>query len=136
MNSKRIYTFNDNHNNAIEYSIQIDDVGEEITIYLEEDKIGTISLDKTEHPNDMNNYYLIKHLDLKEIYSRKGIGTNCLRFHKELFDSILYARPDDGQTYVDGSHLTGYGLPFIEKMKELKIVALDPSDQEYEDDDR
>lgn len=109
------------------YKIKINDFGEEITVYLGDDKQGSISLTSIEMPNSTNELFRITNLSLEKC-KRHGVGTSCLKFHKKSFNSTLTAGSSDGQKCNDGSHLTADGVPFIERMRELGIV-----EPEYDD---
>ncbi|ELZ9637258.1 hypothetical protein U1U22_001949 [Proteus mirabilis] len=122
-------THKGNKNSKV-YDITYDDSGEEINVYLDDDKQGFISLNKIETDNPKDNCFRITHLELGKC-KRQGIGTYCLEKHKELFNSILTAGSSDGQKCDDGSHLTGDGAPFIEKMREQGIVEPEPEYDEY-----
>ncbi|ENM6001631.1 TPA: hypothetical protein SMR84_001764 [Proteus mirabilis] len=122
-------THKGNKNSKV-YDITYDDSGEEINVYLDDDKQGFISLNKIETDNPKDNCFRITQLELGKC-KRQGIGTYCLERHKELFNSILTAGSSDGQKCDDGSHLTGDGAPFIEKMREQGIVEPEPEYDEY-----
>lgn len=109
--------------NSKEYEISFSTFGEEITIKSGKEIVGRILLEQrlASSPQD-SDYYHIINLSLNESICRKGIGTFCLETHKSIFGLPLTAGADDGCKRDDGSHLTGAGLPFIEKMRALDIV--------------
>ena len=110
-------------NNGQLYLIQLDDFGEEIYVYQDGKKLGSISLcciEKDDH--FMSEVYKITHLEL-EPCKGLGIGRRCLQFHKEVYDAPLTAGNDNGATSDDGSHLTGDGLPFVTQMRKEGIVS-------------
>ncbi len=105
------------------YVIQLDDFGEEIYVYQDGKKLGSISLRCIKGDGDyMPDIYHITHLEL-EPCKGLGIGRRCLQFHKEVYDAPLTAGDDNGTTSDDGSHLTGDGLPFITQMRKEGIVS-------------
>jgi hypothetical protein len=118
------------------YRIKIDDDGELISVFLDGQSMGTISLEHREDDADPRTYYdwfHITNLSL-DACKRKGIGRECLKFHIDTFGLRLTAGESDGNRMEDGSHLTGDGAPFIRKMREEGIVQRSSYDEEEEDD--
>ncbi|MDO8312125.1 MAG: hypothetical protein Q7T25_09310 [Sideroxyarcus sp.] len=120
--------------NGKEYLIKIDDE-EEISVWLDNVKKGTISLRLIEGAQDFKpNYCHITHLALDDCQGQ-GIGRRCLQLHRELFNiPITAGNAHDGQM-DDGSHLTGNGPGFILKMREEGLVVDDADEGYYNDDD-
>ncbi|OBU03780.1 hypothetical protein [Morganella psychrotolerans] len=56
MTLKKHYTFIDNDDKNKKYYVEIDDYGEEITIYLEKEIIGNISLNNMDIPNNKKKF--------------------------------------------------------------------------------
>ena len=56
-------------------------------------------------------------------YVRRGIGKGILEWVSEATEMPIFVSEDTGQKYSDGSHLTGTGLPFANKMMDLGVVA-------------
>lgn len=117
MNTKKITA-----KNGEKFSINIDDFGEEITVTYHGNEVGTIGLSL--FPGEFNHpdHYHITHLALDRC-SSLGIGRQCLIFHRECFDACITAGSNDGSRSDDGSHLTGSGPGFIQKMREEGLVA-------------
>lgn len=115
------------------YEISLDDFGEDISVIFAGVTVGTISLRLIEgdYPN-LPEIYHITHLALERC-SRRGIGRRCLELHRENFDSPLTAGTNDGTTSQDGSHLTGDGPGFIEKMRKEGIVEPLTRGEDYYD---
>ncbi len=62
-------------------------------------------------------------LDKIEGYTRRGIGRSILEWVKEETEMPIIVSKDTGQRYDDGSHLTGIGLTFANKMMRLGILV-------------
>lgn len=105
------------------YLIEIDDFGEDITVWHQGISVGSITLAEREEgdEHDTNTYYHIVNLSLDDC-SGLGIGKRCLELHKEELDAPITAGTAHGQKMDDGSHLTGNGPGFIARMRELGIV--------------
>ncbi|WP_114807795.1 GNAT family N-acetyltransferase [Vibrio cholerae] len=104
----------------LRFEINIDDEGHEITVKKDGNVVGTINLSEK---LDFGHEFYITHLSLNEC-RRQGIGRECLKFHKRIFDTpITAASPCVSHPMNDGSHLTGDGLPFINQMREEGIVC-------------
>lgn len=100
--------------------IEIDDEGEKITVQIDGEVKGTISL--TMH-SDEQYHFRITNLSLDKC-RRMGIGRKCLQLHKKTFDApITAASPYSHEELLDGSHLTGDGLPFITQMRDESLVC-------------
>lgn len=112
------------------FTIYIDDSGEEISVFSEESKVGSISLSLTYGEYKYKDCFHITNLSLDKCQGQ-GVGRRCLQFHIENFDGLLTAASHDGNRRDDGSHLTGAGFPFIQQMRSEKIVC---PDSEYEQD--
>lgn len=110
-------------------TIEIDDEGETITVYDNDDAIGVIRLDfaPIDFPYCMDEYYYITELALDKC-RRQGVGRECLKFHSETFGFPLVAAKSYGPELADGSHLIDDGLPFIRKMREEGIVCPEPDE--------
>ncbi len=67
----------------------------------------------------------LRKMFLEEIegYQRRGIGRSILEWVKNDSGMPIIASEDTGQQYDDGSHLTGTGLPFANKMMDLGIIC-------------
>lgn len=106
--------------------ISIGDDGEIISVSIDGVKKGTIRLAYVDEPG--GHHYYITNLSLDSC-KRKGIGRVCLQFHKKTFRAPLTAAsPYDPSQQEDGSHLTGDGLPFIQKMREEGVVCRHPDE--------
>jgi hypothetical protein len=104
-----------------EYEISFDDDGNEIDVYRAGKKLGSISLDFRDDDDDREHYH-ITHLALDGC-KKLGIGEQCLKLHKEIFNTPLTAGRSNAGQQDDGSHLTGDGPAFIASMREKGIVA-------------
>jgi len=107
------------------YQIKIEDDGVQISVHLESEQLGSIDLSIKEEGEEEKGgcyeYYHITNLSLDKC-KFKGIGRECLIFHKESFDAPITAGKSDGSKSEDGSYLTGDGVGFINKMREEGIV--------------
>lgn len=115
------------------YEIDVTD-GSEILVTKDGKKCGSILLSCREC--DDADYYHITNLGL-EGCKGEGVGRQCLKLHKEMFDAPLTAGSSHSGKQDDGSHLTGDGPGFIEKMRKEGIVCRernydDPRDYEFE----
>ena len=61
-------------------------------------------------------------LDKISGYTQRGIGKRILEWVREGTDMPIIVSEDTGQKYEDGSHLTGTGLPFANKMMDLGVI--------------
>lgn len=104
------------------YQLRMDYLGEDIEVYLNEVKLGRISMRYIEIPNDPYYYFYITDLSL-ESCKGQGIGRACLNFHKEIHDAHIVAADPNCSEQDDGSHLIDDGIPFIDKMREEGIVC-------------
>lgn len=116
-----------------QYDIDVTD-GSEILVTKDGKKCGSILLSCREC--DDADHYHIANLGL-EGCKRQGVGRQCLKLHKEIFGAPLTAGSSHSGKQDDGSHLTGDGPGFIEKMREEGIVCRernydDPRDYEFE----
>lgn len=96
--------------------------GEDISVTYDGDEVGTIGLNFVIGEFNTPDYYHITHLALDGC-SNLGIGRQCLIFHHECFDAVITAGSNDGSKADDGSHLTGKGPGFIQKMRDEGLVA-------------
>jgi len=113
-----------------QYTIDLDDDGEKITVLQNGEPCGSISLNYRESEGiGMPDYYHITHLELDEC-KRQGLGRRCLQLHREVFDAPLTAGPNDGSRPDDGSYLIGDGPGFIEQMRKERIVC---RERDYDD---
>ena len=113
-------------NDGKAYEILINDEGTEIAVALNNKILGTIELDYRERDfDDAPDYYHVTLLSLDGCPSGVGIGRACLQYHKECFDAPITAGSDNGRKASDGSHLTGAGPGFIQKMREEGLVVSD-----------
>lgn len=108
-------------NKGNKFLIEIDDSGEEITVLNEQGEKGSITLRLIEEEYPSNEHYHIINLSLDK-FEGEGVGTRCLEFHKKCFGYPLTAGNGYKQKQSDGSHLTGAGVRFIEKMRKKGIV--------------
>lgn len=113
------------------YEIWIDDSGEEISVFKDESKLGSISLNVIHDDMSSLELYHITHLALDKC-KRRGIGRACLIYHRELFGMPISAGSDTGTRSDDGSHLTGDGLPFVTRMREEGLIISDAEQEEWE----
>lgn len=102
------------------YDISID--YEEIEVYLNGIKQGSIELKLVEMNFPPYAYYYIIDLDLRHCRGL-GIGRECLKAHIDIIGAPICAADPDAQKMDDGSHLIDDGIGFIEKMREEKIVC-------------
>lgn len=106
-----------------EYTIDLDDDGEKITVLHGGKACGSISLSFRESEGSgIPDSYHITHLEL-EGCKRQGLGRKCLQIHKKVFEMPLTAGPNDGSRPDDGSYLIGDGPEFIEQMRKEGIVC-------------
>ncbi|WP_447879996.1 hypothetical protein [Serratia fonticola] len=103
------------------YDICIDDA-EEIEVYLNGVKQGSIKLQFVTFDNPRDDFYYILDLNLKKC-SRQGIGRQCLKLHKDTFGVSIYAADPNGPQMEDSSHLIDDGIPFIEQMRKEGLVC-------------
>lgn len=106
------------------YIIEIDEGGEQITVARDGVVLGTISLDWHEGEPSIGvpEHFKITHLELDNCKG-KGLGEQCLRFHRECFDAPLFAGDADRGKSSDGSYLIDDGVGFIARMREKQIVC-------------
>lgn len=113
-----------------QYTIELDDDGEKITVLQSGKACGSISLCFRESEGiGMPDSYHITHLEL-EACKRQGLGRRCLQLHKEMFGLALTAGSNDGSRPDDGSYLIGDGPGFIEQMRKEGIVC---RERDYDD---
>lgn len=115
------------------YEIDVTD-GSEILVTKDGKKCGSILLSCREC--DDADYDHITNLGL-EGCKGEGVGRQCLKLHKETFGAPLTAGSSHSGKQDDGSHLTGDGPGFIEKMRKEGIVCRarnydDPRDYDFE----
>lgn len=107
------------------YQIKIDDEGTQISVHLSGTMLGTIELTHKEEgeveKGGCYEWFHITNLSLDKC-KFKGIGRECLIFHKESFGIPITAGKSDGSKSEDGSHLTGDGVGFIDKMRKEGVV--------------
>jgi hypothetical protein len=119
-----------------QYDIDVTD-GSEILVTKNGEKCGSIVLSYREGDGQMiPDTYHITNLGLEDCKGQ-GVGRRCLELHKENFGEPLTAGSSHSGKQDDGSHLTGDGPGFIEKMREEGIVCRernydDPRDYEFE----
>lgn len=104
------------------YELRDDDNGWEISVYLNQIKMGEISFREIEVEPPEYTVYKIIGLNLEKCKGQ-GIGRACLQYHTEIYGCSIVAGDDTGTTSDDGSHLTGDGPGFIEKMRDEGIVC-------------
>lgn len=106
------------------YTIEIDEDGEKITVARDGTVLGTISLDWHDSEPSIGEpeHFKITHLELDNCKG-KGLGEQCLRYHRECFDVSLTAGDANRGESSDGSHLVGDGAGFIARMREKQIVS-------------
>lgn len=123
--------------NEKDYFIVFDDEGETVEVFDNSNSdivlghIDFVLIENELHRGYSDYYYLVQCLALDNC-KRIGIGTEIFKRHTERFELPIIARENDGQRWEDGSHLTGDGVPFIEKMREKGYVVASGND--YEDD--
>ncbi|MNB69930.1 hypothetical protein D3C81_71400 [compost metagenome] len=105
-----------------QYELRDEDDGGEISVYLDGVRMGEIYLRSIEVDAPEYVVYLITGLNLEKC-KHNGLGRACLQYHRELYDSTILAGSETGTTSDDGSHLTGDGPGFIERMRADKIVS-------------
>lgn len=117
-------------------SIVIDEFGEEILVTDAQGKeIGSIELSSIDDGD--SDYFRIVWMFLDKngsSYVRQGIGRECLKQHKAIFNTPIVAADDDGIRKNDGSHLTGDAPGFISQMRREGLVAPLPHDIDDVDD--
>ncbi|MCY1417618.1 hypothetical protein D9M71_331580 [compost metagenome] len=117
------------------YTIRIDDDGGQITVQGNE-CLGRILLSHRlgdDYANEPEHFH-ITHLAL-DSFKRIGLGQACLELHREVHELPLTAGWAGYGEAPDGSHLTGDGPAFIEKMRQLGIVCrsqVDPAEYEVD----
>lgn len=125
--------------NNLVVSITIDDDGEEICVKDKSgSEIGKIRFSREEYDDDYSHHERYKivwmYLDKQEgTYLHQGIGRECLKFHKSIFQSPITSSDNDGVRRDDGSHLTGNAPAFVARMKEEGIIS--KSNEDYPQDD-
>ena len=109
------------------FQIIIDEGFEYINIFFEGKRVGRFEFSHEFEEFDksgITEHYLVTNLSLEEKYRKKGIGRAAFKFYKECSCGIpIVARYEDGIKRGDGSHITGVGLPFVEKMREEGIIS-------------
>jgi hypothetical protein len=101
--------------------ILIDDFGLQICVTNEDgDKMGSIELKE----NPGGSYHLMwMYLDQAgDRYKRKGIGRQCLLFHKSIYGALFTATEDNGMRMDDGSHLTGDAPAFVQALQSEGLI--------------
>jgi hypothetical protein len=119
-----------------QYEIEIDDFGEEITVFKGGQKCGSISLKlfEGEERSGIPDSYKIIDLALG-VAKGQGVGRRCLELHKEMFNAPLTAGRDEGSRSEDGSHLIDDGPGFIKRMRELGLVCRENNYDDRFDDE-
>lgn len=98
-------------------------LGDEIEVWHEDEKIGWFAFRGIEYPAGMDGtetIYRVINMFLEGSGGRftgQGIGTEAIRFFMECTGSRIEFGEDIGTTSSDGSHLTGNGRNFAEKIK-------------------
>lgn len=115
--------------------IKIVDCFDEVTIKVTtdtEEDIGQIELIMRE---DEGDYYITwMYLDKSgNKFTQRGIGRQALLFFKDHYDVLISAAENDGMERDDGSHLTGDGPGFVEKLRLEGII--EPSQDTPDDED-
>ncbi|GAB3097213.1 hypothetical protein [Lysobacter terrae] len=120
MREKKLFTTSDGR----EVTILIDDSGEEVLVIDGNgDEIGAIKLSLIDLEHTERYRITWMYLNQQDgSYLRQGIGRECLKFHKELFNTSIEASDDDGIVKDDGSHLTGDAPGFISQMRQEGLV--------------
>lgn len=70
------------------------------------------------HPG--HYYYHLTHMN--SYPPRQGIGTEIIKYVKEVTKSNVTFSEDDGNSRRDGSHLTGTGPIFVNSLRKKKII--------------
>ncbi|EPN8544312.1 MULTISPECIES: hypothetical protein [Vibrio] len=86
-------------------------------------KVGRFEFDRRE--DYRSDFYIITYMYLDEQgdkYLRKGIGEQCVKFFKDYHDTLIATGSDNGHKNDDGSHLTGNGPSFADKMRRKKLI--------------
>ena len=106
------------------YDIEIDDFGEEITVSINGQKCGSISLEfhDGDERSGIPDFYKITYLAL-DACKGQGVGQKCLELHKRTFETILTAGRSDVSRSEDATHLIDDGPGFIENMRKKGIVC-------------
>jgi len=101
------------------FLIEMDDMGENISVSQEGVHLGSISLDVSED----DSHYHITGLSLDNCPPGQGIGRACLQTHIEWFAKPITAESHH-EVYKreDGSHLTGRGPGFVAKMRQEGLI--------------
>ena len=61
--------------------------------------------------------YLVAGIHVEDRYQNKGIATALIKeFSRQNNDATIYFRPDTGQVWADGSHLTIHGAHLAHSM--------------------
>ncbi|WP_460164288.1 hypothetical protein [Pseudomonas sp. S2_F03] len=104
------------------YEIEIDEDTHRIYVGKAGKRVGTIDIDEREDGFSGEVYFYICHLAL-DACKGQGIGQACLEYHNEIYGGPLTAAMPNSGELLDGSHLTGDGVPFIARMRAKGIVA-------------
>ena len=111
--------------------MQIDDDGKHINIWEHAGKpIGEVEL------SDRDDHFMITYIAVDkqgDRFMHCGLASEALRFHKAHCGSTLCAAENDGLNREDGSHLTGFALGLIAKLRAEGVV--EPGGFDFEDDE-
>ncbi len=67
-----------------------------------------------------DGYYHLTHMN--SCPPGEGIGTEIIKYVKEITDSYVTFSEDDGNKKEDGSHLTGNGPAFVNSLRKKGII--------------
>ncbi|HCT7898834.1 TPA: hypothetical protein OT849_002875 [Enterobacter cloacae] len=102
------------------YQIDLED--EFIEVRLNDEIMGSISLNLIQNDDRVPDYYYITDLSLEKC-KRLGIGRECLRLHQEEIGAPICAAEENSGKMSDGSHLIDDGVYFIARMRAEGIVV-------------
>ena len=107
--------------NGFIYQIYINEIGTEIKVSLNREFIGGFSFRLIEGLDGFGDSFKITHMEVNG-HKGYGVGTRCLKFHKDIFRSSIIAGSNDGSKSDDGSYLVGDGPIFIDRMRTKGLV--------------
>lgn len=79
-------------------------------------------IDAGAEPYQCIPWLMITNMEIQQQYIRKGLGRKILEHVIDCTGYPIHAGEDDGITREDGSHLTGDGPSFINRMREEGLV--------------
>jgi len=109
--------------NGTNLMISLNDNWDCIEFYYNGNKIDGKFEFKDESPEEDMTDFLIKTMYSPRAYIRQGVGKEVLDFFRTETDcKCLYARPNDGITRADGSHLTENAPDFVKAMTKKGLI--------------